>query len=87
MKYGPICPTNDWKKCVHIALAEEKFLTRKIYKKLNCYHSTVLRVIKLKREIGDIERTNGYCSKKATTIVGDIDIYNPSKIIMQVHHI
>ena len=58
-------------KCVGIALAKEKFSTRKIAKNLNFRHSTVLRVIELKLETGDINRKSGSGLKRAATIEED----------------
>ena len=56
------------KKCVATASAKEGFSTQKIAKKLNYYYSTLSRMIKLKCEIGDIERKSGSGQKKATGI-------------------
>ena len=55
------------KKCVAIS-------TWKIAKKLNYHYSTVSRVMKLKREIGDFERMSGLFQKeleRATAIPED----------------
>ena len=55
------------KKAVSVALAKEGYSTRLVAKKISCNQSTVLRMLKLKRETGDVQRRAGSRKKGVTT--------------------